>query len=253
MKYRHLFVSIPVLLAPIMAQADTCMDLDENFNIIEFDCSDASNFSVSHNNTSVNIDVVLKASIGVHQRESIRTWDDYSPFIGNPEGTVKNFNTDKPIQGAVGLRVSKDDSGWFHEIDLSMVRFTNLKTHWSTYSSDSKFDATGALLSYSLGYDISKWFGLYASMGIGYVKLKETGFQVEYIDYYGNKFYDEFIEMSDIVNWAKLSLGTEVGILSWLKLYGEYTYITDLGNDDYFGGYGNFINKTFFTGVKLIF
>ncbi len=230
------------LLAPNLGQAGTCMDFDKDFNIIEYECDNtikihSNDININQEFVDTDIRLILRAAISPINDQSIKIYE--SPDMWNGLDYQSSFNIDPSFSFGFGVRISKPKS-WFQDIEIGITQFNNLATRFTTYNKDLTFDATAYMLSYNLGYNINKRFYLYITAGIARSKYNASA-----------NIMSAGFENSQSSTWTKLGTGLEFAALSWLNLYTEFSYHTDLGNDDNFWVASNFDILGLSIGLKV--
>lgn len=236
------------LLAPNLVQAGTCMDFDKNLRLIEYECYNG----VRYTTNDVNIDsdfvdtdvrLLLRAGINPTDKQSIKTYPDASPDTWDMADQSKSFSADTGYSVGLGVRIAQPNS-WFQDIEVGITQFNGLATRFTPYDKNMTFDATAYTLSYNLGYNIYKRLNVYATVGIAYSEYSASD---------DINAFDNELETSQSSIWPKIGIGLEFTVLNWLNLYTEYSYYTDIGNDDNFWVASNFDIQSLSVGLKALF
>ena len=249
-------IKIPVvclgLLAPSLVQAGTCMDFDEDFNLVEYECDNTIHYSENDANADIasdfvdtDIRILLRVGISPMNRQAIKSYTISSSYMNwdQPKYQTNTFDTDTGYSAGFGIRISKPGS-WFQDIELGIAKFNNLATRFALYDKTMTFDAMAYTVSYNLGYNIYKRFNAYATAALLLSEYQASD-TISRLDL--------GYESSQASTWTKVGVGLEFRTFDWLNLYTEYSYYIDIGSDDRFWVAGGFYIHSLSVGLKALF
>ncbi len=263
MNVKNLFFMAVFAVLPVIANADTCIDFDDNMNVIEYECgadiSTAKKQSVYKNTKSANyFSPTVKAALELLNNAGLADVDTKSDM--------------QFVLGA-GARYQKPSSKWFYDMDLTyhnmgysasweyvgysleyrpayrdVIYFDDLTGEYVTdtvqyqeaYSQeyvtreDVTIDQFGVFATGGVGYQVLDKINLYALAGLGYVNIN-------------------FPMMTANELWYRMGVGAEYSLFNHINAFGEFTYSATLVNLDYMplGGDSSFSSLMF--GIKAVF
>lgn len=240
-----------LMLVPGALRAAPCMYIDDNFNVVEYECNQSTDDTPADDG-GFRFNFVISGAFGLSATQQVPVYMASQDTYPNVYAVKQKYDIDTPLEISLGLRLSNTNSHWFHEFDVGYMQLYGLKSRLFDLANTALVGADVGMVSYSLGYNVSDNISVYGRAGIGYASYFNDYFEFNYCDEEGCSCYFGY-EEDESSTVARFGVGMEMDVLDWLKLYGEYDYIMDFGDGDDFWIMSNFSVQTFMVGAKLIF
>lgn len=213
MVVRQIMLITTLAIIPVVANANKCIDFDENMNVIEYDCeqgvASATKREISTSKVR-NSNFIFTMKLGAGKASVSAT---------SPSEFMDFYTNEPPVfMLGAGIRYQLPTSKWFIDTDLNaqIMLWPNVEVRDFVYigpdvyvygitdTDGSHFDvfATG-----SLGYKLSPRFNVYGLAGLGYIHAN-----MEFLD----------ITFSEL--GYRVGAGIEFNLFRSMNLFGELTH-----------------------------
>lgn len=198
MEFKFFLVFVILLLAPFTVSAETCLDIDDDFNIIEYECGNRPVLEKQ----AIKIRPFIKLA-GGYNSIVLESW-----FVDMASLPYLN-ETAASLYGSAGISI-KPNKKKFYDIELAGI-----------YTSNDYIKNNSILMNIYAGYYLLDSFAVYAGLGAGYATSRE---ERPYDTTRYNTISNAYLNLDASGPALHLAAGIQYDIISWLSFFAEYSY-----------------------------